>query len=411
MDSMAAFLSPLSPPVGAWRCRAAVAVGRHPPPLARRVARRSTGAVASPPPLPATSPRMAAPPPTPDDLYAILGVAPDADGVAIKRAYRRRALENHPDVSKAPDAKERFLAIQTAYATLSDAVKRREYDRRRASGGGVGGTPWDEWAAGVADAARGAASASAGRGGMDGSVFSDEYWRRWRAANPSMKDIDDSWGAVLGDLFSGLSDTVSGGVGAGAGAGKGLLDDFIEFLERTVDGFDRGSSGSSSRSGGGTRQTGEVRSGGGGGGAAAAAAGDYTDEMLEEVLASGDPDVLASELDDTRFILTQLRSRATQLRTAAADADRRVRRARSAAAAAGEGSDAAARSAAAAAEAARIRSRLADVDAYIARQGVRERKLSDALSAGRLSRMQDIKTARAKEVDDELERMRKELGM
>lgn len=356
---------------------------------------------------------MAAPPPTPDDLYAMLGVPPDADGMAIKRAYRRRALENHPDVSKAPDAKERFLAIQTAYATLSDTGKRREYDRRRARGGGAEGSSWDEWAAGVADAARGAASAGAARGGVDGGVFSDEYWRRWRAANPSMSDIDDSWGAVLGDLFSGVSGAVSGGVGAGTGAGKGLLDDFIEFLERTVDGFDRGFQSGSSRAGSGassSRQTGEVRSGGGGGGAAAAA-GDYTDEMLEEVLASGDPDVLASELDDTRFLLTQLRSRASQLRSAAGDADRRVRRARSAAAAAGEGSDAAARAAAAAAEAARIRSRLADVESYIARQGVRERKLSDALSAGRLSRMQDVKTARAKEVDDELERMRKELGM
>lgn len=359
---------------------------------------------------------MAAAPPTPDDLYALLGVPPDADGVAIKRAYRRRALENHPDVSKAPDAKERFLAIQTAYATLSDDAKRREYDRRRARGGGVGGVSWDEWAAGVADAAREAASAGAARGGVDGGVFSDEYWRRWRAANPSMKDIDDSWGAVLGDLFSGLSGTVSGGVGAGTGAGKGLVDDFIEFLERTVDGFDRGSAEGSSRAGSGgtsSRQSGEVRSGGGGGsgGAAAAAGGDYTDEMLEEVLATGDPDVLASELDDTRFILTQLRSRAAQLRNAAADADRRVRRTRSAAAAAGERSDATARSAAAAAEAARIRSRLADVDSYIARQGVRERKLSAALSASRESRMRDAKAARAKEVDDELDRMRKELGM
>ncbi|GAB0496684.1 hypothetical protein MMPV_007998 [Pyropia vietnamensis] len=379
------------------------------PPTIGRRGRQSTGAVAAPLPASAARPRMAAAPPTPDDLYAVLGVPSDADGVAIKRAYRRRALENHPDVSKAPDAKERFLAIQTAYATLSDNAKRREYDRRRARGGGVGGASWDEWAAGVADAARGAASAGAARGGVDGGVFSDEYWRRWRAANPGMKDIDDSWGAVLGDLFSGLSGTVSGGVGAGAGAGKGLLDDFIEFLERTVDGFDRGSTGSSSRAGSGG--TSSRQSGGGSGGAAAAAGGDYTDEMLEEVLASGDPDVLASELDDTRFILTQLRSRAAQLRNAAADADRRVRRTRSAAAAAGEGSDAAARSAAATAEAARIRSRLADVDSYIARQGVRERKLSDALSASRVSRMQDAQAARAKEVDDELERMRKELGM
>ena len=353
---------------------------------------------------------MMAPPPTPDDLYAVLGVPPDADAVAIKRAYRRRALENHPDVSKEADAKERFLAIQTAYSTLSDVTKRQEYDRRRARGG-AGGSAWDDWAAGVAGATRGATGSSA-----DGSVFSDDYWRRWRAANPSMGDLDDSWGAVLGDLFSGISGAVAGGVGAGTGAGKGFLDDFVEFLERTVDGFDRGAQAGTatpgaagSGRGGSSRTSAEMRSGATAG--SAAAAGGYTDDMLEEVLASRDPDVLASELDDTRFILSQLRARAKQLRSVAADADSRLRRARSAAAVAGDGSEAASRAAAAAAESARVRSRLADVDAYIARQAVRERKLADALSAGKMAAMKDAKTARAKAVDDELERMRKELGM
>ena len=43
--------------------------------------------------------------------YSILGVAATSDDKEIKRAYRKAALQWHPDVSKAPDAESMFLKL------------------------------------------------------------------------------------------------------------------------------------------------------------------------------------------------------------------------------------------------------------------------------------------------------------
>jgi molecular chaperone DnaJ len=66
------------------------------------------------------------------DLYAVLGVAEDADGKTISRAYRRRARELHPDTH--PDdraAAERFKEVTAAYDVVGDPTKRAEYDEFR----------------------------------------------------------------------------------------------------------------------------------------------------------------------------------------------------------------------------------------------------------------------------------------
>jgi molecular chaperone DnaJ len=64
------------------------------------------------------------------DYYAILGVDRDADQKEIKRAFRKKARENHPDVNRdAPDAESRFKDINEAYEVLSDTEKRQMYDR------------------------------------------------------------------------------------------------------------------------------------------------------------------------------------------------------------------------------------------------------------------------------------------
>ncbi|MBU1197928.1 molecular chaperone DnaJ [Candidatus Micrarchaeota archaeon] len=63
------------------------------------------------------------------DYYEILGVSRDAPKSRIKEAYRRLALQYHPDRNKAPDAEEKFKEISEAYAVLSDEEKRGNYDR------------------------------------------------------------------------------------------------------------------------------------------------------------------------------------------------------------------------------------------------------------------------------------------
>ena len=59
------------------------------------------------------------------NYYQILGVSPQATPEEIKHAYRRLASQHHPD--KGGDT-ARFQEIQEAYAVLSDAAKRQQYD-------------------------------------------------------------------------------------------------------------------------------------------------------------------------------------------------------------------------------------------------------------------------------------------
>jgi molecular chaperone DnaJ len=61
------------------------------------------------------------------DYYEILGVHRDADPKEIKRAYRAAAKRRHPDISS--ESGEKFKELQEAYETLSDAVRRADYDR------------------------------------------------------------------------------------------------------------------------------------------------------------------------------------------------------------------------------------------------------------------------------------------
>lgn len=62
------------------------------------------------------------------DYYKILGVARAETPDNIKKAYRKLARRNHPDVSKEADADVRMKEVNEAYAVLSDPEKRAEYD-------------------------------------------------------------------------------------------------------------------------------------------------------------------------------------------------------------------------------------------------------------------------------------------
>ncbi len=62
------------------------------------------------------------------DYYEVLGVSKKASTDEIKDAYRKLAMQFHPDRNKAPDAEEKFKEISEAYAVLSDSEKRQQYD-------------------------------------------------------------------------------------------------------------------------------------------------------------------------------------------------------------------------------------------------------------------------------------------
>jgi len=79
------------------------------------------------------------------DYYAILGVAHGASDEEIKKAYRRLARKYHPDVSREPNAKERFQEVAEAYETLKDKEKRAAYDGLGSHRAGQDFQPPPDW--------------------------------------------------------------------------------------------------------------------------------------------------------------------------------------------------------------------------------------------------------------------------
>ncbi len=85
-----------------------------------------------------------------EDFYKLLGISRRATSKEIKKAYRQKSLEFHPDKNKAEGAAEKFSEIARAYEVLSDEEKKQIYDRQgeeglkrheegRGGGGGFGG--------------------------------------------------------------------------------------------------------------------------------------------------------------------------------------------------------------------------------------------------------------------------------
>lgn len=102
------------------------------------------------------------------DYYEVLGVDRNADDAAIKKAYRALAKKYHPDMNPGDkEAEKKFKEASEAYAILSDADKRRQYDQfgHAAFEGGAGG----------------------GAGGFDFSGM----------------DMGDIFGDIFGDFFGG----------------------------------------------------------------------------------------------------------------------------------------------------------------------------------------------------------------
>ena len=115
------------------------------------------------------------------DLYSTLGVARGAGDDEIKKAYRKLAKELHPDRNKDnPKALERFKEVSSAYAILSDADKRAQYDRGEIDESGQPKAPFGYGAGGGGGFQRG--PAGGGTGGFDFSgdasdLFSELFGR------------------------------------------------------------------------------------------------------------------------------------------------------------------------------------------------------------------------------------------
>lgn len=90
-----------------------------------------------------------------ENYYDILGVSKSASADEIKKAYRKQAMKYHPDKNKGnSEAEKKFKDVNTAYQTLSDEWKRKQYDMFGSAGsfwgwtGGWNPFSWASWTSG-----------------------------------------------------------------------------------------------------------------------------------------------------------------------------------------------------------------------------------------------------------------------
>lgn len=79
------------------------------------------------------------------DYYSALGVEHNAEAGEIKKAYRKLARKYHPDVSKEPNAEEKFKEVAEAYETLKNPEKRAAYDQLGSHQPGKDFQPPPDW--------------------------------------------------------------------------------------------------------------------------------------------------------------------------------------------------------------------------------------------------------------------------
>jgi molecular chaperone DnaJ len=131
------------------------------------------------------------------DYYEVLGVSKNASKDEIKDAYRKLAMQFHPDRNKAPEAEEKFKEISEAYAVLSDDQKRQQYD-------------------------------TLGHAGFDQRYTSEDIFR-----GADFESIFRDIGFGFGDLFRTLFGGGFGGGGFGERGNRG--QDLVYDLELTLE--------------------------------------------------------------------------------------------------------------------------------------------------------------------------------
>ena len=123
------------------------------------------------------------------DFYSVLGVPRDASEADIKKAYRKLAMEHHPDRNKSPGAEERFKEITEAYEVLRDEEQRAAYDRFGEAGLRGAGAPFGGGFAhfDLSEALNIFMRDFGGLGGFDAFFGGGERTRRDRRRGPDLK--------------------------------------------------------------------------------------------------------------------------------------------------------------------------------------------------------------------------------
>ena len=112
------------------------------------------------------------------DFYEVLGVNKTASAAELKSAYRKLALQFHPDRNKASDAAEKFKEISEAYEVLANPEKRQTYDQFGHSAFSAQGGPasgWDPFSSHRAGPFTYTYTTGGNQGGFDFGGFSDPF--------------------------------------------------------------------------------------------------------------------------------------------------------------------------------------------------------------------------------------------